>query len=80
MFTSGSEPPAAVAPTAATAMIVLGAVCFGLAPLFAKSLTEAGTASVAIVFFRYMTSALVLLTFLRLARERRPVTLWAIME
>ena len=61
----------------ATLIIIFAAICFGLAPWFAKSLTNGGIASVAIAFYRFLTSALVLLLFLNVSRERRRSTLWA---
>lgn len=62
----------------ATLVIVFSAVCFGLAPWFAKGLSEAGLASSAIALFRFLTSALILLIFLRFSHEKRKATFWAI--
>ena len=66
-----------VSPPVATVLIVLSAICFGMVPLFAKSLVNANLPSVAIVFSRYAVSAFVLLPFLNLSKTKRGVTVWA---
>lgn len=66
-----------VSPPVATILIVLSAICFGMVPLFAKSLVNANLPSVAIVFSRYAVSAFVLLPFLNLSKTKRGVTVWA---
>ena len=66
-----------VSPPEATILIVLSAICFGMVPLFAKSLVNANLPSVAIVFSRYAVSAFVLLPFLNLSKTKRGVTVWA---
>ncbi len=58
-------------------MVVAVSICFGLTPLFANLLSEAGIASSAIAFYRYVVSALVVLPFLALGREKRRETLAA---
>ena len=58
-------------------MIALAATGFGLVTFFSRSLTDAGLASPAIAFYRYVLSALVMLPFLYLRRPLRSATLWA---
>lgn len=58
-------------PAAATAVIALTAVCFGLTPLFAKELQDLGISSSAIALYRYAFSAAVMAPFLPRAREKR---------
>lgn len=58
-------------PAAATAVIALTAICFGLVPLFARELQALGLNSPAIALVRYLFSALVMLPFLPRAREKR---------
>ncbi len=67
------QPTATLAfgPAAATAIIALTAVCFGLVPLFARELQALGLGSAAIALVRYLFSALVMLPFLPRAREKR---------
>lgn len=62
----------------ATAALLLAAVCFGLAPWFARSLLDAGLSPTAVAFFRFLTSATMLAAFLRLRGEQRTATLWAL--
>lgn len=57
--------------SAATAVIALTAVCFGLVPLFARQLQILGVDSSAIALYRYVFSAAVMLPFLPLARAKR---------
>ena len=45
--------------------------CFGLVPLFARNLQAVGTDSATISFYRYAASALILLPWLPLRREKR---------
>ena len=66
-----------VSPPMATVLIVLGAICFGMVPWFAKNLVNADLPSVAVVFSRYAVSAFVLLPFLNLSKTKRGVTVWA---
>lgn len=68
----------AISTQTATLVLVIAAFCFGLAPWFAKGLTQSGRASPAIAFFRFSTSAIVLLMFLNLSRQKQKATLWAI--
>lgn len=58
-------------PAAATALIAVTAVCFGLMPLFARELQDLGLASPAIALYRYVFSAAVLLPFLPRSRAKR---------
>jgi len=55
----------------ATAAIALCALCFGLVPLFARELQALNLPSEAIALYRYLFTAVVLLPFLPLAREKR---------
>lgn len=57
--------------TAETMILLATAVCFGLVPLFARSLQEIGTGSATISFYRFGFGALVLLPCLPLTREKR---------
>lgn len=54
-----------------TLMVMLCAIGFGLVPVFARGLTEAGMAASAIAFYRYALTALVTLPFLALSPEKR---------
>lgn len=65
-------------PRTATAMVALGAILFALVTWFARGLTEAGIASPAVAFYRYLLTALVMLPFLRLGRDKRATTVWAL--
>jgi len=56
-------------------IVMLSAVGFGLVPLFARGLTEAGMAAPAIAFFRYALTGLVTLPFLALSPPKRGLTL-----
>ena len=58
-------------PATATLAVTLACVSFGMVPLFAKLLLEAGMSAASIGFFRYASSALVMFPFLPLAREKR---------
>jgi drug/metabolite transporter (DMT)-like permease len=55
----------------ATLALACAAVCFGLAPLFARELQAAGVASPVIAFYRYAFSALALAPLFPFAREKR---------
>lgn len=56
---------------AATALVVAASACFGLVPLFARLLLEAGLSAEAIAFYRFAFSALVVLPFMgRIFRRR----------
>ena len=56
-------------------LLLLAAVCFGIVPVFARALTEAGMAPEAVAFWRFALTALVGLPFLRLGRADRRWTL-----
>ena len=58
-------------PAAATFVIALTAVCFGLVPLFARELQAMGVSSSAIALYRYAFSAAVMAPFLPRAKEKR---------
>lgn len=60
-----------VGPRLATLMIVSTALCFGLVPLFARELQQSGTGSATIALYRYAISALLLLPFIPLQRDKR---------
>ena len=47
-------------PALATLGVVLAAVCFGLVPLFARGLTDAGMAPHAVALYRYVLASAVL--------------------
>ena len=68
--------PPRFGPLAATVMVALAAVCFGVVPYFAKSLGDAGIAAPAIAFYRFGLTALVLSPFLLLRRDGRSTTFW----
>ena len=57
--------------TTATWILSAAAVCFGLVPLFARSLQEGGTGSAMIALYRFGLGALLLLPCLPLARDKR---------
>lgn len=59
-----------------TFLVGCSAICFGLIPFFARSLTEAGLAPPAIAFFRYMFAAVAFLPFLRLRGAAGRASLW----
>ena len=61
----------ALTPTTATLVVTLACVSFGMVPLFARLLLEAGMSAAAIGFFRYAFSGIVMLPFLPLARNKR---------
>lgn len=62
----------------ATLLVAASAVGFGLVAYFARSLTDAGVASPAVTFYRWLTSALLLSPFLRFGRAKRGATMWAL--
>ena len=57
--------------------LLLASLCFGLAPWFARNLVESGLAPQSVAFYRFLTTALVRFAFLRLSRNKRTATLWA---
>ena len=57
-----------------TLMVILCAIGFGLVPVFARGLTEAGMAAPAVAFYRYALTALVTLPFLALSPDKRGLT------
>jgi drug/metabolite transporter (DMT)-like permease len=59
------------APPAATAIVALTAVLFGLVPLFARELQAEGVGAASIALSRYALSAALLVPFLPLARAKR---------
>ena len=63
--------PPRLSSASATFAVIAACVCFGMVPLFARLLMEAGMSAASIAFFRYASSALVMLPFLPLAREKR---------
>ncbi|MFN0114783.1 MAG: DMT family transporter [Paracoccaceae bacterium] len=60
----------------AVLMLALSMVGFGLVPLFARRMTDAGLAPAAVSMFRYMLPALVFLPFLKLRGQAGRTTLW----
>ena len=62
----------------ATIMVAASAAMFGLVPLFARGLTEAGLSAPAISFFRYLLAGAVLSPFLVLRGPGRSATLWGL--
>lgn len=56
---------------AATLIVVLASISFGLVPLFARTLLNLGMEPAAIAFFRYAFSAALMLPFLPRARAKR---------
>lgn len=60
----------------ATLGIVVASVGFGLVPVFAKSLTEAGMAPHAVAFYRYVLAVTVLLPIVWRWRHRPRVLAW----
>ncbi|WPZ33345.1 EamA family transporter [Thalassobaculum sp. OXR-137] len=58
-------------PPMATLAVIAACVSFGMVPLFARLLQDAGMSAASIGFFRYASSALVMFPFLPLAREKR---------
>ncbi|WP_051244825.1 DMT family transporter [Thalassobaculum salexigens] len=58
-------------PATATLAVTAACVSFGMVPLFAKLLLDAGMSAASIGFFRYASSALIMFPFLPLAREKR---------
>ena len=63
----------------ATFMVATSAAMFGMVPLFARSLTEAGIAAPAIAFFRYLLAAAVLSPFLIWRGPARSASLWGLL-
>ncbi len=57
-------------------MVAIASIAFGLIPLFARSLTEAGIAPPAVSMFRYLLSLMVFLPFLRIGGALGRATLW----
>ena len=62
-------------PTLATVMVAVSAVGFGLVPIFARGLIDAGIAVPAIAFYRFAFTAALLLPFLMVSRDKRPAML-----
>lgn len=58
-----------------TLILVTAAICFGLVPLFAKSLQQTGTSSSAVAFYRYGLASLLLMPFVPTTREKLGETL-----
>ena len=67
-----------VSPMAATGIIALSALGFGLIPFFARRLTDLGLASSAVILFRWGFSAALLLPFVRLTRAKLAPFIWAV--
>ncbi len=78
VWDGAGESGIALEPMVLTGASVLAAVGFGLVPLFAKGLTDAGLAAPAVAFYRYGLVAVVLSPFLLVGRETRRATLWGI--
>lgn len=57
-------------PASATLVIAVSAICFGLVPVFVRDLQAEGTGPATIALYRYGFSALLLLPFLRLDRNK----------
>lgn len=55
----------------ATLAIIFSSLCFGLVPLFARELQALGTQPASIALYRFGATALVLLPFLPVSREKR---------
>ena len=64
------------AATFAVLMLALSMVGFGLVPLFARRMTDAGLAPAAVSMYRYMLPAIAFLPFLRLTGPGAGATLW----
>ncbi|GAB5469195.1 MAG: DMT family transporter [Rhodospirillales bacterium] len=64
---------------AATLLVVVASIGFGLVPLFARTLTNSGMAPSAIAFSRYLLTALLLLPFLALNRGSLAATGWGLL-
>ena len=60
-----------------TLAVATAAIGFGSVAYFAKSLSDAGMAPVAVAFYRYLFVGVLLLPFLRITRNTRSATLWA---
>jgi len=67
-------------PWNATISLVVAAICFGLAPWFAKNLVDAGIAPISVAFYRFLTTAVVLLIFLDVSRRKYKETLWSMVS
>ncbi|GAB5469194.1 MAG: EamA family transporter [Rhodospirillales bacterium] len=63
----------------ATLLVMVASVGFGLVPLFAKALSDAGMAPAAIAFSRYLLTALLLLPYLAWRRGSLAATGWGIL-
>lgn len=61
-----------------TALIILAAVAFGTVPFFARGLIEGGMSPVAVAFWRFALSGLVLAPLLWPVRNERRAILWAL--
>ena len=62
--------------TVSTLLIGLAAVMFGLVPLFARNLVDAGLDPAVIALYRYAIAAIIMLPFLRLSGVEARATLW----
>lgn len=69
--------PKKLSPTVGIIMIAMSTVGYALVPLFAKTLIDAGFASPAIAFYRFLFVGLLLLPVLTFAPEKRAGTFWA---
>jgi len=63
---------------AGTALIVLAAVAFGTVPFFARGLIEGGMSPVAVAFWRFALSGIVLAPLLLRVLHERAAILWAV--
>ncbi|MEM8745399.1 MAG: DMT family transporter [Actinomycetota bacterium] len=68
---------ASIGERAATALVVVSGVSAAFIAFFARSLTDAGLAASAVVFFRFIATSLITAPGIALSREKRSATIWA---
>lgn len=67
-------------PKVATGAIAATAVAYAFATFFARRLTDAGISPVAVAFYRFAISAVVLVRLVNVTGEKRRSTLWALLS
>lgn len=67
-------------PAAATGAIAATSIAYAFATFFARRLTDAGISSVAVAFYRFALTTIVLARFVNLNGDKRRPTCWAILS
>lgn len=65
-------------PAAATAAIAATSIAYAFATFFARRLTDSGVSSVAVAFYRFAISAIVLARLVNITGDKRRPTSWAL--